>query len=171
MDNEGQGNSPLTDVVDETAIKEAWDQLHGSNDHLLFGALNANIELATLHPAQAHIFKLWQIYLENVDPILKVTHMSSLQARIIDAAAAVTDLEPALEALMFSIYCVALASLTEDQCSTLFIVQKKELLKGYCLGCQQALLKCNFLRSADRDCLTALFLYLVSMIDSIQVDG
>lgn len=38
----------------------------------------------------------------------------------------------------------------------------------YQFGCQQALLNCGVLQSSDRDCLTALYLYLVSMVsDSI----
>lgn len=63
---------------------------------------------------------------------------------------------------MFSIYCVALHSLDDDQVQTFFGTSKSEILATCQIGCQQALLACGILRTNDRDCLTALFLYLVS---------
>jgi hypothetical protein len=116
-----------------------------------------------LHPEQIQIFRLWQIYLENVDPLLKVTHAPTLQPRIIDAASKIANFTPTLEALLFSIYCVAILSLTEDECLASFKTPRKDLLTIYQFGCQQALLKCKVLRSSDRDCLTALYLYLVRL--------
>ncbi|KAK6330797.1 hypothetical protein TWF718_002996 [Orbilia javanica] len=146
-------------------IRKAWDYMYemGSNDPLLFGSLNPNIDISTLHPTQAHIFKLWQIYLENVDPMLKVTHTPTLQTRIINAIGDLSSVSPALEALLFSIYCVAISSLTEEECPALFGISKNDLSRSYQFPCRQALLKCEFLRTTDRDCLTALFLYLVSV--------
>jgi hypothetical protein len=132
------------------------------NDHLLFAPLNLNVNLSTSHPEQVQIFRLWQIYLDNVNPLLKVTHTPTLQPRIIDAASDVTNISPTLEALMFSIYCISIVSLDEDDCLTLFRSPRKHLLACYQSACQQALLKCSLWRSSDVDGLTALYLYLVS---------
>jgi hypothetical protein len=143
-------------------VGKTWDHLFDNDDHLLFGSRQAAIEPSTLHPEPVHIFRLWQVYLENVNPLLRVTHTPTLQGRIIEAAGNLTNVTPALEALMFSIYSMAVLSLGED-CQTLFGIPKDELLRKFQFGCQQALLKCGFLRSADRDCLTALYLYLVSL--------
>lgn len=144
-------------------LKKSWVQLFGDNDHLLFGSPNANVDLSTLHPEPVHIFRLWQIYLDNVNPLLKVTHTPSLQGLIIEAASNVTNIKPALEALMFSIYCIAILSIVEDDCRTIFDSSQEDLLIRFQFGCRQALLNCSFLRSGDRDCLTALCLYLVSL--------
>ncbi|KAK6342042.1 hypothetical protein TWF730_001524 [Orbilia blumenaviensis] len=146
-------------------IRKAWDYMYEneSNDTLLFGSLNPNIDISTLHPTQGHILKLWQIYLENVNPMLKVTHTPTLQTRIIDAIGNLSGLTATTEALLFSIYCVAISSLTEEECPTLFGLSKHDLSRSYQFPCRQALLKCEFLRTTDRDCLTALFLYLVSV--------
>ena len=146
-------------------VKKAWDHLYEGNDLLLFGSRKTNVDLSTLHPEQVQIFRLWQIYIENVDPLLKVTHTPTLQARIIDAASGVANISPTLEALMFGVYCASTLSLVEDECRTLFKSPKEDLLKSYQFGCQQALLKCGVLRTSDRDCLTALYLYLVSLSD------
>ena len=151
------------DDVRETTVKNAWDQSVENDDQLLFGSRRTTVDLSTLHPDPVQIFRLWQIYLDNVNPLLKVTHTSSLQGRIIEAASNVTNMNPTLEALMFSIYCMSVLSLIVEDCQTLFGFSKGELLMRYQFGCQQALFKCGFLRSSDRDCLTALYLYLVSI--------
>ena len=117
-----------------------------------------------MHPNQAQIFKLWQIYLENVNPLLKITHTPTLQARIIDAASDMTSTSPPLEALMFSIYCIAVFSLGHEKCLEMFGAPRQDVLRGYQLATREALLNCGFLKTSDRDCLTALHLYLVRYI-------
>ena len=144
-------------------VKDAWNELYQNDDHLLFGSRETAVDIFTLHPEQVQIFRLWQIYIDNVNPLLKVTHTPTLQARIIDAASNVATIKPTLAALMFSIYCVSILSLGEDECRTMFGSPRERLLTRYQSGCQQALLNCGFLRSGDRECLTALYLYLVSL--------
>ncbi|RAK74434.1 uncharacterized protein BO72DRAFT_202083 [Aspergillus fijiensis CBS 313.89] len=154
-----------TDDVRPAVIQKAWNHTFQgqNNDHLLFGAPVGTVDLSASHPSQVHIFRLWQVYLDQVNPLLKVTHTPTLQTRIIDAASDIANISPTLEALMFSIYCVSLSSLSGEQCSVLFGAAKKELLTGYQFACQQALRDCGILRSSDRECLTALYLYLVSI--------
>ncbi|WPH04088.1 c6 transcription factor [Acrodontium crateriforme] len=145
------------------AVKKTWDRYYNAQDSdVLFGSPQVDIDLSPLHPLQGHIFKLWQTYLVNVDPLLKVTHTPTLQPRIIDAATDIVNVTPALEALMFSIYTMALLSLDDEECLALLGSQKQDLLDRYAFGCQQALFKCGYLRSNDRDCLVALHLLLVS---------
>jgi hypothetical protein len=149
--------------VREAAVKIAWDQTGPKDDNLLFGTRDTTVELSTLHPDPVQIFRLWQVYLDNVNPLLKITHTPTLQARIIEATGNLTDIDPTLEALMFSIYCMSITSLNEEDCQSSFASSKEDLLVRYQFGCQQALYNCGFLRSSDRECLTALYLYLVSL--------
>ena len=151
---------PHNDLRD-AVVKKAWDQAYENDDHLLFASRKTNVDLSTLHPPQNQIFKLWQMYLDNVSPLLKVTHTPTLQGQIIDAASDMGKISPALEALMFGIYCVTISSLEDEQCRSLFGLPKKDSLTGYQFGCQQALLNCGVLRTSNRDCLTALLLYIV----------
>jgi hypothetical protein len=127
-----------------------------------------NVDLAVFHPSQAHILKLWQLYLENVDPLLKVTS-PTLQSRIIDAAGNVTSIRPELEALMFSIYSIAVLSLDREEFQATFGMSKEDALREYQFGAREALLNCDFLKTNDRDCLTALHIYLVGLPYSLEV--
>lgn len=130
---------------------------------MLFGSRQTTVELSTLHPEPAHLFRLWQVYLDNVNPLLKVTHTPTLQGRIVEAASNLKDTPPTLEALMFGIYCVAVLSLDEEECQAMFKQSKLQLSTRFQFGCQQALVNSQFLRTASRDCLTALYLYLVRL--------
>jgi hypothetical protein len=153
-------------VLRQGSVVKAWDKLYGSDlhrsEHLLFCSRSTAIDLTALHPNQGQIFKLWQIYLENIDPLLKVTHTPTLQPRIIDAASDVTSIHPTLEALMFAIYSMAIFSLNQEECRTMFGKAREGVIRQYQLGAREALLRCGFLKTSDRDCLTALHLYLVS---------
>jgi len=145
-------------------VKKAWDQSALSDDPLIFGSRQTTVDLSTLHPEPLQIFRLWQLYLDNVNPLLKITHTPTLQGRLIEAISDMKNINPILEALMFSIYSMAVLSLDIDECPTMFGLSKQDLLTKYHFGCQQALLNCGFLRCSDRDCLTALYLYLVGRL-------
>lgn len=158
----GNDSDSSSDDVRENIIKASWDQTFEKYDDLLFGSRNNTVDLSTLHPDAVHIFRLWQIYLDNANPLLKVTHTPSLQGRIIEAASNVPNINPNLEALMFSIYCMAVLSLVEEGCEAMFGSSKDDLLFRYQFACRQALMNAGVLRTGERDCLTALYLYSVS---------
>jgi len=68
------------------SVKKAMYPDFDQNDTLLLGPAQGELDLAATHPNPLQIFRLWQIYLEDVDPIFKVTHSSTLQSRIVRAA-------------------------------------------------------------------------------------
>lgn len=67
---------------------------------------------------------------------------------------------------MYSIYSLTISCLTDLECQSMFGSSQVELLTRYQFGSQQALLNCGFLRTDDRDCLTAYYLYLVGVYSS-----
>lgn len=153
---------PTFDDLSEPVIVKVWGRVYEGDHNHLFGDTKINVPLSTLHPSHVQIFRLWQVYSDNINPLIKVTHAPTLQARILDAAVDPTGISNELEALMFSIYCAAIITLTEDDCRTTLGESKVKLLGKYHDACRQALVNCGFLRSRERDCLTAYFLYLVS---------
>ncbi|KAK6854137.1 hypothetical protein PG995_009230 [Apiospora arundinis] len=157
----------LTLGISRLMVHTAMDQMYDNDDHLLFGSRSSHnaVDLSTLHPEPIQIFRLWQIYLDNVDPLLKVTHTPTLQGRIVEAASKLKGIDPDLEALMFSIYSMAIISLGKEECKTMFGMAKTDLTTKYQFACQQALSNASFLRCKNRDCLTALFLYLLAVRD------
>jgi hypothetical protein len=114
------------------------------------------------HPSTIHIFQLWQIYIDNINPLLKITHVPSVQGQVIEAT---TNLEKApknIEALMFGMYVMAISSLDDGEVQRRFNQGKKDLLARFFPALQQALVNASFMRVNDSICLQALLLYLVS---------
>ncbi|GLA02294.1 hypothetical protein AnigIFM60653_001697 [Aspergillus niger] len=168
---EPEDNDGARQDAQDDEVTNAWDHHvdpSEENDHttddLLFGQPQANVNLLALHPQQAQIFRLWQTYLENVNPLLKVTHTLTLQPRIVDAVSDLGNIHPTLEALMFSIYCIAVMSLADHECHQLLKSSKEDLLARYRLGCRQLLIKCRPWHCTNVDGLTAVYLYLVSIL-------
>lgn len=107
QDPDSDSDSSQNDLQERT-IRSAWNQLYEHSDRFLLGFRKSSVvDLATIHREPVQVFRLWQIYLDNVNPLLKVTYTPGLQSRIIGAAANIAKTSPPLEALMFSIYCSA----------------------------------------------------------------
>lgn len=137
--------------------------LFQDTNHLLFGLGQANYDVLDMHPDPVDIFRLWQIYVDNVNPLLKVTHIPSLQADIIAIVGNLESINNPLQALLFAIYCLAVLSIDDVKCQAMFGASKQELLSKYQDACQLALQNCGILQTDDRTSLTAFYLYLISI--------
>jgi len=73
------------------------------------------VDLRGLHPLPSQVPYLWQVYLENVDPVVKILHIPSMNKLIRELRTSMDRLTPATEALMFAIYYAATTSLEEDE--------------------------------------------------------
>lgn len=113
------------------------------------------------HPSTIHIFQLWQLYIDNVNPLLKITHAPSIQSQIIQASSNLESAPKNLEALMFGIYCMAITSLDDADVEKMLNRPKKEVLAQFFEGLQQALLNAGLMRYNDFLSLQAYVLYLV----------
>lgn len=120
--------------------------------------------LSKLHPNPLHIFKLWQTFLENVNPLIKLLHTPTVQPQILEAMSDLPKASKELETLMFSIYCISLVSLQPGDVEKSFGESKKKLLARYRRGAQMAFKNASLLRTSSIMVLQALMLYLVSII-------
>ncbi|PVI05339.1 putative C6 transcription factor [Periconia macrospinosa] len=149
----------------EDVVSPGMDTIFVHDNSLLFGP-QTTIDLSTLHPEPAQMLRLWQLFLDNVNPLFRVVHTPTMQVRLIDAIGNLQTVQPPMEALMFAIYSMAIFSLDKDECLATFSSSRSELLTRYQFGCLQALQNCAFLKSNDRDTLTAFFLYISSYAHS-----
>ena len=81
------------------------------NSSFVFGFSSGSLDLQVLHPPVERIFLLWQVYLDNVDPLIKMIHTPSVQRQILQASKQIADIPPPVEALMFAIYYAAVISM------------------------------------------------------------
>ncbi|KAJ5111012.1 hypothetical protein N7532_001547 [Penicillium argentinense] len=119
--------------------------------------------LSELHPNSLHIFKLWQTFLENVNPLTKILHAPTVQPKILEAMSDLPKASRELEALLFSIYCISLVSLQATEVEKSFGEGKRKLLSRCRRGAQNAFRNVSLLRTSNTMVLQAFMLYLLSM--------
>ncbi|KAK5053761.1 hypothetical protein LTR84_001722 [Exophiala bonariae] len=118
--------------------------------------------LRHLHPPEARIFSLWQVYLENVDPLLKILHVPTTQRQVLRASGHLDNIPPPVETLMFAIYFAAVTSLQCSEATQELLQQDRPtLLNQYRIGVEQSLANANFMTAPDVATLQALTLYLI----------
>ncbi|KAH8434413.1 fungal specific transcription factor domain-containing protein [Aspergillus melleus] len=115
-----------------------------------------------LHPPGVRIFQLWQVYINNVNPLLKITHIPTLQPKIVDASVDSAQASRPLEALMFCIYLVAVKSMTDDEVTTTLGEPKALSVARFNEACQHGLLNAGLIKSNNIMVLQAFVLYLLS---------
>jgi hypothetical protein len=144
------------DEINETS-------LYPHPERFLVGHGMVTKDLTSLHPQPVHIFKLWQTFLVNVNPLVKLFHAPTVQQTILDASGDLQHVSKPVEALMFSIYLLAVTSLQGDDCERMFGESRSNLLSKYSHGTQEALINAKFMKSLNLTTLNAYCLYLLAV--------
>ena len=119
--------------------------------------------LRNLHPPNKQILDLWQVFLENVNPLTKVVHPPSLGPAIKQATVDLDQVPRSLETLMFVIYSLAVLSLKDDDCQRRFREPRKALLSRYRTATKAGLSRTKFMGTSNIVVLQAFYLHLLSM--------
>jgi len=118
--------------------------------------------LRLLHPDPSQILKVWQAYLQNINPMVKLFHAPTIEQLISEATPNLDEIPRNLEALLFGIYCIVLESLTDEECVSNFGVAKSAARQKFRSGAQCALMNASLMKSSDIMVLQAFVLFLVS---------
>ena len=136
--------------------------LSAGGENLIFG--RQKVSLSTLHPNLPQIFRLWQTFLDNVNPLVKLLHAPSTQQLILDAVADLSSAPKSTEALIFAVYLAAVTSMHDQECQRFMGDSRTALLAKFSNATQQALVNAEFLKSTSLVVLQAFTLYLVSWL-------
>ena len=120
-------------------------------------------DLTPHHPPPVQIFRLWQTFLVNVNPLVKIFHAPTVQQIILDATGDLSNVPRATEALMFAIYLIAVTSLAGPECEAMLGESRQTLLSKYSFTAQQALVNAKFLKSVNLHSLQAFTIYLLAL--------
>ena len=157
----------MRDLLDAATSEDEMEEYESPSDKFsshqgfIFGYSSLKVDLKSLHPSPSQIFILWEVFKENVDPVVKLLHRPTAKNILINAATSVDKVSKPAEALLFAIYLGAVVSLTEDQCMQLLGEKKSELMKKYRFATEQALARADFLNSSSLMCLQAFVFFLV----------
>ncbi|KAH0592942.1 hypothetical protein MHUMG1_09395 [Metarhizium humberi] len=135
-----------------------------------FGFGSMDVDLQALRPSEAEISILWKTYRENIDPILKILHIPSMEKVVRKARRSPSSLEPGSEALLFAVYHAAIASLEDEKVQSNFKSPRQHLLRKYRFALEQALVRADFLNILDITLVQAftIFLTLVRRQDNTR---
>lgn len=135
-----------------------------AEDFLLHNvARHSPAELRAMHPNPLIIFRLWQVFLDNINPLTKLIHAPTTQQRLLEACANLENISKEWEAVMFAIYFSAFQSMSTDECQSVMGESKTALIRRYHPAVRSALVRANFTSSLDILLVQAFALYLLSV--------
>jgi hypothetical protein len=120
------------------------------------------MNLSNIHPRPVQIFRLWQTFLDNVNPLSKLLHAPTWQTRVLEASENLDAIPRATEVLLFAIYTAAVASLNNEECGALVGDSKSALLSRYSAATHQALIEAGFMKTSDLVVLQGFVLFLLA---------
>ncbi|EPE03917.1 fungal specific transcription factor domain protein [Ophiostoma piceae UAMH 11346] len=127
------------------------------------------------HPDPRIILRLWQVFIDNVNPIIRIVHVPTTSQQVLDASWDAAHAPPAIGALLFSIYALSLTSLSAADFAGIFpagndidapVPDKSELLARYRTGAMQCLVAAGLLTTRRVDVLRAFTLLILAEPDS-----
>jgi hypothetical protein len=155
-------------LLDDTSSDEDDDKIQittvpmtmfSEDGILLLGTTKTSANLRPLHPSPVQGFRLWQAYLDNVNPLLKLFHTPTLQQLISNASSDLDNLPKNIEALLFAIYCMAVESMNDAECYAIMGELKAVVSQRFKTATQHALVNASFLKTSDLMVLQALVLF------------
>jgi hypothetical protein len=169
----------LNDVSDEEDEDASPTNSYEANHQgFIFGFSSTNVDMLTLHPSPELIPRMWEIFKVNVDPLVKVLHIPTVEPIILSAKDNLEHISKTLEPLMFAIYygtsylpCLekllltnvsgAVTSLTAQDCVTEMGEAQPILLTRYRFALEQALARASFMDSEEMIVLQAVVIFLI----------
>ena len=158
-DEEDEGTGGQTPI---SSLNSGRQQSQQANDSgFIFSSLH-EIE-SSVNPTSHQLFTFCEIYLANVDPVMKILHAPSLR-KYMQEGAATLDCSPGpkgIEALKFAVCFAAVVSMTDEECRHRIGEEKMVMIAKYRARTEQALSKADFVNTIEMSTLQALTLYLV----------
>lgn len=136
------------------------------NSDFLSDLSGATDSVNMTHPSKAHVLALWQIFKDNVDPVVKIIHAPTVEVLIQDAMANPDRISRGFEALMFALYSLAVYTLHNEECRQKFGETRQMLLSRYRAATRSALVRAKVLRTTNVVVLQALIFHLFSIRDT-----
>jgi hypothetical protein len=116
--------------------------------------------MSSFHPPAGQIFWLWETFLKNVNPLVKVIHAPTVQHQLLQASVDQQNVSEAFEALMFAIYASAVTSINNKECLEVMDIPRSQILERYHRLTQEALNRTRLFETPDVVALQAAVLFI-----------
>ncbi|KAL5339324.1 fungal-specific transcription factor domain-containing protein [Aspergillus crustosus] len=157
----------LQDILDPSSSDDDDGHSPGSSlgystnhDGMIFGFYSLAHSLREFHPPLGKVPVLWDIYAENVKPLLPIVHGPAAQQLFIKAARAPDTLDKNNEALVLAMYFTAIVSMSSEQCLARLGEGRDTLVSRYRFAVEQALSRANFMNTQSLTLIQAAVIFL-----------
>ncbi|TEA10215.1 Aurofusarin cluster transcription factor aurR2 [Colletotrichum sidae] len=113
-----------------------------------------------IYPNASQIFRLWQVFLERVNPLTKIVHAPTLQPLVVESASGPGTLPHNVDALLFAIYSMSVVAMTDEECMDVVGMPTNVAFRRFSKGVRRSLFRADFLKSHDLTTLQALVLHM-----------
>ncbi|KAK5168131.1 uncharacterized protein LTR77_006699 [Saxophila tyrrhenica] len=156
LDDENTGEDSDGPTSPATQLADAMIAGCPDAESILFPSIDPGHGSVHLQPPVEQLFSLWQLFIDRVDPLLKILHVPTTQRQIFQASSQMMEDDPGFTALMFAI-CYAAISSTQNGLAS----EREATLTRYRHGLQSALVRAEFLSRPTLYSLQALVLFLI----------
>ncbi|KAI1182146.1 fungal-specific transcription factor domain-containing protein [Nemania serpens] len=148
---------------DEDSPVSVAPQIEQQGDHhgFIFGYSSSTVDLRSLHPLPSQMLFYWQVFMDNVDPIVKFMHVPTMTNTIKELRRDMSTMTPGVEVLMFVIYLAAITSMEPEEVLMNFGAEKSQLMARYRFATEQALARANCVTTSEIIVLQAFVLFLI----------
>jgi len=119
-------------------------------------------DISTLHPSMQILLKLWEIYIDRADPLMKILHLPTFWTSLTNTLHNPHHVSKSLQALIFAFYLIVISSLEEGECLSLLGESKPDIFCRYKHAARKALMNAGFLHTSSPTTLRAYILFIVS---------
>ncbi|KAE8378980.1 fungal-specific transcription factor domain-containing protein [Aspergillus bertholletiae] len=127
---------------------------------LLLAPQHTPSDVTEFYPSRWEATQLWQVFLNNVDPVMKLVHIPTLLPKVHNAINSPGDVPADLSSLLFAIYFAAVTSLLSINQRDFLGNQKYAALQKYQRGLEVSLYNSSFLDSPTITSLQAMAIYV-----------
>src|ERR1700753_2396648 len=120
--------------------------------------------LSGLHPSFHIVQKMWEYFIDRVDPLTKLVHTPTFRITLMESLQDPQSISKPLQALIFAFYYITISSLDESECQYLLGEEKSSACARYRIAACHALIYAGYLYSSSLTTLQAYTMFLVSTI-------
>ncbi|KAG6085771.1 hypothetical protein E4U33_001106 [Claviceps sp. LM78 group G4] len=154
-----------TEDPEDTSILGSSDLSPGNDADLLCSGHLSTANIEDLVPEPVHALKLWQLFLDRVNPLFKVVHVPSIQPVVLEGAMNMMSMPHNQQALLFSIYSTASLSMSESESVQVLGMTREAAVQSFLAGTKIALVRSNFLKNYNMTVLQALVHFMHALQD------
>lgn len=163
------GTSPSYSPVATNSLPSTAEELDTDMGLLGNDEMAASYTTAHLWPTSAHVFRLWQIYIDRVNPLSKVIHVPSLQPYLVEACVGMENIPQNIQGLLFAVFLMAIIAMREEETQEYLGMPREQAFTRFSSGTRRTLRNQDFLCKNDLVIIQTLAVYTVGIPTSLAV--